>query len=258
MGVFVLGTLGVWRGYIVRAMENGSEQVDAREDIKIERVKDFGATQESSTSTEEVPRVVSSTKDVQEAKETDVLSHKINLDVPFTSQAPEKNWEQPWQDACEEAAVLMLDAYHKKYRLSPLFAKDEMWKMVQWEEQEKGWGRSIEIEKMQELLFWYAGSQSKIITDPTVDEIKKQIAADHPVLVVADGKILPNPHFRSGGPEYHALIIRGYTETEFITNDPGTQFGKNFRYQYDDLMNAIRDWNGGDVKHGKRAVLVLE
>ena len=78
------------------------------------------------------------------------------------------------------------------------------------------------------------------------------------MLVVADGKVLPNPHFRDGGPEYHALIIRGYTNKTFITNDPGTQFGENFEYKYNDLLNAIHDWNGGDVKNGRRVVLVVE
>lgn len=193
------------------------------------------------------------------------LPPSINLAVPFTSQAPEKNWDQPWQDACEEAAVLMLDAYYKEYNVSPLFAKDELWKMVKWEE-ERGWGGSIEIEKIRQVVeeFILGKKQNiailniRILENPTVEDIKRRVASGNPVLVVAEGKTLPNPHFQNGGPVYHALIIRGYTETEFITNDPGTQHGENFRYKYDDLMNSIRDWNGGDVKRGRRVVLVLE
>ncbi|HYE60157.1 MAG TPA: C39 family peptidase [Candidatus Kapabacteria bacterium] len=191
-----------------------------------------------------------------------VLPKEINLPVPFTSQAPEKNWDQPWQDACEEAAILMMDGYYKGYNVSPLFAKDEIIKMVAWEE-EKGWGRSIEIEKIATLFESYlrykeTGRKVRIIENPTVGQIKKYLANKTPVYVVADGKTLPNPHFRNGGPAYHALVIRGYTETEFITNDPGTQFGKNFSYAYDDLMNSIRDWNGGAVKTGRRVILVIE
>ena len=194
-----------------------------------------------------------------------LLPKKLNLSVPFTSQAPEKKWVQPWEDACEEAAVLMLDAYYKGYNLSPLFAKDEMLKMVKWQDA-KGWGYSITLERVKELLTWYSGkrignqahSHVRIVENPTVDDIKQFIAKRVPVYVVAYGKALPNPHFRDGGPNYHALIIRGYTEDKFITNDPGTQFGQNFTYKYDVLMNAIHDWNGGDVKHGPKAVLVIE
>jgi len=99
---------------------------------------------------------------------------------------------------------------------------------------------------------------SRVLENPTVEDIKQQVASGRPVLVVADGKVLPNKYFQNGGPAYHALVVRGYTEDSFITNDPGTQFGENLLYTYDDLMNSIRDWNGGDVKNGKRAVLVFE
>ncbi len=184
----------------------------------------------------------------------------FRLAVPFTSQAPEKNWDQPWQDACEEAAILMVDAYYRGYGLTSLFAKDEILKMLAYEEQ-FGWGGSIEIEKIQQTAdAWMreAGIRSRIIENPTIEELKEYIAKGNPVLAVADGKILPNPHFQNGGPEYHALVILGYTETHFITNDPGTQFGENFIYAYDDLMNALRDWNGGDVPSGRQVVLVFE
>lgn len=190
--------------------------------------------------------------------EVEDLPKEINLPVPFTSQAPEKNWDQPWQDACEEAVVLMFDAYYKEYNISPLFARDEIIKMVDWEES-KGWGLSIEIEKLDELLEYYSFNlQTKVIENPTVEQMKKILAGGDIILVVADGKVLPNPHFRQGGPEYHALIIRGYTDKTFITNDPGTQFGENFEYKYDDLLNAIHDWNGGDVKNGRRVILTIE
>ncbi len=186
------------------------------------------------------------------------------LAVPFTSQAPEGNWEQPWQDACEEAAVLMMDAFYKGYNLSPLFAKDELQKMVNWEGT-KGWGGSIEMDKIKILLddfVWkkseIINQKSKIIENPTIDDMKRFIANNTPVLVVADGKKLPNPNFTNGGPVYHALVIIGYTETVFITNDPGTRNGEKFEYLYADLMNAIGDWNNGTPSEGRKVVLVLE
>jgi len=195
------------------------------------------------------------------------LPNKINLSVPFTSQAPEKDWEQPWQDACEEAGVLMLDAYYKGYGLSPLFSKDEILKMVAWED-ERGWKTSISVEKVSELGEWFLQIQKhentktqkhlRIVENPTVEEIKGFVAGGNPVLVLAYGKDLPNPHFRNDGPEYHALIIRGYDEDEFITNDPGTQFGENFKYKYEDLMNAIHDWNDGRVEEGRKVVIVID
>ena len=39
--------------------------------------------------------------------ETSITTEEINLDIPFTSQAPSLNWDQPYQDFCEEASILM-------------------------------------------------------------------------------------------------------------------------------------------------------
>jgi hypothetical protein len=222
--------------------------------------------EDSNITIEQYNNEVATSSEIKIEEVPEPVPSKINLNVPFTSQAPEKNWEQPWQDACEEAAVLMLDAYYKGYSLSPLFSKDEILKMVEWED-ERGWGTSISSDRVKELGEWFLFTTHDphnttqtvaIVEDPTVEEIKRFVASGDPVLVLAYGKDLPNPHFTNDGPEYHALIIRGYNESEFITNDPGTQFGENFKYKYDDLMNAIHDWNGGNVAEGGSVVLVVQ
>lgn len=185
------------------------------------------------------------------------LPKEINLAVPFTSQAPEFNWSMPWQDACEEATVLMLDAYYKEYGLSPIFSRDEMQKMINWQT-ELSWSSSIPVEKILKLAENFTLKKYRIINNPTITQIKEFIAQGDPVIVVAYGKDLPNPYFTEGGPDYHALVIRGYTEDSFITNDPGTKRGENFTYKYSDLMQAIHDWNDGDVKNGMKVVLVAD
>lgn len=199
----------------------------------------------------------------------DTTPASINLDVPFTSQAPEADWIQPWQDACEEATVIMLHAYYHGYDLSIPFVKKEIVKMVSYQDQ-IGWGYSIDINTLAKVYEWYSANAGqkgtvnqfsgtpRVIENPTVDNIKKFIANGHPVLAVARGKDLPNPYYTGDGPEYHTLIIRGYTKDSFITNDPGTKRGENFVYAYNDLMSALHDWNDGDVIHGTPAILVVK
>lgn len=266
MFLFALGTGFCW--WKVIAMDHEAlgvapvslkELMPVRLPTQLENNETVGATVTSTNNTSaiespEEPRETSTDSQV-------IVPKQLTLAVPFTSQAPEKKWDQPWQDACEEAAALMIDAYYKKYKLSVMFARDEIIKMVAWEEGQ-GWERSIEVEKIQIIFEQYLGLAPKkkvrLIENPTVEQLKRLIAQGKPIYAVADGKVLPNPHFRSGGPEYHALIIKGYNETEFITNDPGTQFGEGLKYQYEDVMMSLRDWNGGDVKDGRRVVLVIE
>src|SRR3989338_8277039 len=44
-------------------------------------------------------------------------SVKKNI-VPFTSQAPEGDWQEPWQNACEEASIVMIQNFYKDERLT--------------------------------------------------------------------------------------------------------------------------------------------
>jgi len=51
------------------------------------------------------------------AEEKSILPESYNLGVPFTSQAPEANWQIPFKEACEEASVLMVDTTTKTRNL---------------------------------------------------------------------------------------------------------------------------------------------
>ena len=57
------------------------------------------------------------------------------------------------------------------------------------------------------------------------------------------GRTLGNPFFTGLGPVYHNLVIRGYDNDRFITNDVGTRHGQNFIYDSNVLMTALHDWH---------------
>jgi hypothetical protein len=56
-----------------------------------------------------------------------------------------------------------------------------------------------------------------------------------------NGQKLGNPYFSGAGPERHMLLVRGYDpiKKQFITNDPGTKRGENYRYSESTIMNSI-------------------
>ena len=249
LGLFATGTFFVWQ----RALSASIAPIVIQQTVE----KPLLIPEEPVGVVEETEVVEEGEEVDEEIKEEDVASvaSSAQLSVPFTSQAPEFNWDQPWQDACEEAAILMIDAYYKDYKLSPVFARDEMLKMIDWET-EQGHGYSIPATVVRDVAKMYGDLDLAVIKNPTVELIKKSIQAGHPVLVLAHGKSLPNPYFSSGGPNYHALVVTGYDEGGFITNDPGTKRGEHFYYKTNGLMPAIHDWNDGNVEQGTPVVLI--
>src|SRR5262245_4045155 len=63
----------------------------------------------------------------------------MNLDVPFASQAPFGDWSQPYQDACEEASIIMVHYYLTGKTLTRELMKEEILKLVEWENQTFGY-----------------------------------------------------------------------------------------------------------------------
>jgi len=189
----------------------------------------------------------------------EVLVASINLDVPFTSQAPTANWEQPFQDACEEASFLMVDYYYQNKELpSPLTVETSLTGMVAWQESIWGGHFNLTVEDLAEFISSNTDYNTEIVEDLTIDKIKKYLNKGQPLIVPANGKRLANPFFKNGGPEYHMLVIKGYAENKIITNDPGTSRGADFIYTYENILYSIADWNKKEslATGPKRALIV--
>lgn len=191
------------------------------------------------------------------------LPASLRLDVPFISQAPKQNWDMPYQEACEEASILMVDAYYSNEETNPSadVADKRILDLIKWEadtygavQVDTGAAQTGEIAQA-----YFDGIKAEAVPFKNADQIKQYLAQGYPVIVPVDGKTIPNPNFRNGGPVYHMLVVKGYTaDGKWITNDPGTRKGESFLYAERDLINSIRDWNGGSVPEAKPMLLVLK
>lgn len=184
----------------------------------------------------------------------------FNLKIPFTPQAPHANWDMPYQEACEEASVLMASWFIKDVQERTSDEVDqEILELVAWEKERFGYYEDTTMEETLTIAREYFGFiDAYIIEHPTIEDIENAIANGYPMLVPAAGKLLDNPYFSGDGPLYHMLVIRGFTDTHFITNDPGTRRGEAFPYEKKHLMSVMHDWNGGDVENGISAVIVVK
>lgn len=190
------------------------------------------------------------------------LPAEINLAVPFVVQAPYAVWDKLHEESCEEAAMIMLDAFYQgKRKISQDEAELAIQKLVQWEKNTFGYFEDTTAEENARILKEYFGlAKARAIYDITVADIKKELALGWPVVVPAAGRLLKNPYFRGAGPVYHMMVIKGYTKDgRFITNEPGTKRGADFTYQFEDLYQAIHDWvPGGKIEEGRKVMIVLE
>lgn len=193
-------------------------------------------------------------------KPTNTLAQEINLDIPFTSQAPHRNWDLPYKEFCEEASVLMAISYVTGQIIPNAdFANEKMLAIKAFEEKRFGYYEDTGVEETAIILReFYKYTKVKIVYNPTITAIKEALISGKAVIIPAAGRQLKNPYYTPPGPLYHMLVIKGYTKDgRFITNDPGTRYGADYIYDEDLLFNAIHDWNGGNVNEGRKVIIVV-
>ena len=193
---------------------------------------------------------------------TTVVPKTFNLDIPFYAQAPDGDWSLPWKEACEEASIIISHYFLAGRSLSKAKFKEEVISMTKLQEDMFGSAIDTTVAQTAELYAEYYGDdfKTKIIDNPTIAQIKSEISKGNAIVAPFAGKKLGNSNFTNGGPRYHMLVIRGYDEKYFYTNDVGTRLGENFPYSYAVIMDALHDLvpeGKGDIATGKKRLLVL-
>ncbi len=183
----------------------------------------------------------------------------VNLLVPFVVQAPGANWEMPYKEACEEASLLMVVGYlQNKNSFSVSEIKLQIDNLVNFQLQSDVFGthKDLTITETAQLANKYYQFNFRLIENIDEEKIINELRMGNPIIVPAAGRNLNNPNFRSPGPLYHMLVIKGYNNGFFITNDPGTKNGQDYLYKTEVLLEAIADWtDNGPI--GKKIGLVL-
>lgn len=192
------------------------------------------------------------------------LPEKLILDVPFISQAPHSNWDDPYQEACEEASMIMVYNYLQGINsISKEEVDKQILDLVAYQNS-IGLTYDINTSEMKEVIKEFYNLESTIITEKSIniESFKNTLNNGYPIIIPAQGQQLNNPNFTNGGPEYHMLVVKGYDDKkqEFITNDPGTRNGENYTYSYDTIMDAIHDWTGNKatVQFGEKRALIFD
>lgn len=183
---------------------------------------------------------------------------EANIDVPFTSQAPNGDWSEPWQNACEETSIYMVSSFYSNDPIKRDQAVLKIKEILKVKNEEIKVSKDESLETISKLIVdldlpWTA----QLVSDPTQEDLKNELVAGRPIIAPVYAPDLKNPHYAFGGPDYHVLVLTGYDDADgvFIVNDPGTKDGEGLRFEYAVFMSAIHDLNSKNFASGKKAVL---
>lgn len=193
------------------------------------------------------------------------LPQKAYISAPFLCQAPRGDWSQPWQDACEEAAIIMAMDHMMSNGGVKASGRGEQDILALVEFQVKKYGGHFDLtaeQAAQLIRDFYKYNDISVRYDVSINDIKSELAAGRLVIAPMAGRMLGNPYYTPPGPAYHYMLFKGYDDRtgEFITNDMGTRRGRNYRYKYQVAYNAIHDWTGSKstIASGRKAVIVIK
>ena len=185
--------------------------------------------------------------------------------VPFISQAPRAQWDDPiFQDGCEEASALMAMNWATGFPLTVTDATEEILQVIAFEKQQpSGYHEDLSIADTAALIrdyFHYSTIEikNKVRAETLIEELEQ----GRIMVAAVNGQLLNNPYFKAPGPLYHMLVVIGYDpkRQEFITNDPGTRHGAHYRYPAATFMAALRDYPTGHhepiIEKAKRVIVV--
>lgn len=167
----------------------------------------------------------------------------VELNVPYVSQAPDGKWIAPWDEACEEASILMVEGYYgDRNSRSTEEVKQTMQRMFAWEEKTFKKKDDTDATETKQLIETHASFGVSIQRDPKLEDILTELRGKRPVMAMVNMlELYRDPSYSFD--TYHVMVIIGFDDKrrEFIVHDPAKRDEK--RYTYDRLLTALHDFN---------------
>lgn len=182
----------------------------------------------------------------------------INLDVQFFPQAPYWKWHEPYDEACEEASVILAKNYIKWITQSKEEFNKELLELAEWEMSVFGDYKHTDVNQTARIIDKFFNiSDYKIIDKPSISDIKYELKEWNIIIAPLYGKGLWNPYYSWDWPDYHFIVIKWYTDKYFITHDVWTSRWEDYVYEIDTIIKNIHDWDDFLIPAWKPRIIVL-
>ncbi len=219
----------------------------APESVRLEDLLEDKTTQSETSKEKDLPKV------------PEELPTSINIELPFYTQAPYSNWDYPWQEACEEASVLLVANVYKGMNLDREAYNIELLRLVDWEMEYFGAYEHTTVAQTVEMIEIQYGLETVVHENPTFEDFQEILASGHLIIAPFAGKYLYNPNFLNGGPIYHMVVVKGYDaeKMQIVTHDVGTRNGADYVYDWSVVEYALHDWDNTDILQGAARIIEI-
>jgi len=254
-----------------RVLELEAELANAYQQDKNQRISQEINRQEEDRKRQEFVELahqasLEKTRKLEEEQRKKILEEQMtplptSVDLPnviFYSQAPNGNWNEPYQNACEEASILLAYYYTQWKRPDKKSYNQDLLNLMAWEQHNLWYHKDTTIEEFLYLIKNFLKHQNAyIVNNPSIQKIKREISKWNIIIAPFRGKELYNPHYSLGGPDYHVMVIKGYTASQFIVHDVWTVRGESWKYNIDVIMSALSNGNKKELHLPWSKIIVM-
>ena len=174
----------------------------------------------------------------------------LHNNVPFTLQAPLRDWSDPRQmDGCEEASIAMAMAWARgdnPYVPEEEFLRDIV-NMSEYERVIFGFYQDTSAQDTARVMKeFYRHDNLFVLEHVTSDDIKLELANNRLVIIPLNVRLTGMPIYHNG-PIRHTILAIGYDDTtnEIIIHDPYYASAKNLRIPAAALDKALWNYSSG-------------
>lgn len=250
---------------VVRITLSPETQASGNTTLQIENIQSESGEIDSFRSIETMLREYQKDLSLKKFYESFIASYDIPSeytipDLPFHPQAPllsKENWEIH-EESCEEAGILLNHYITNGIVFSPekmnadIIAMNEFQKN-QWIPEDKYSKRYNKYflrdltnpEEMYDLLgkkyLWYTDETILMVKNPSITNIEQFVRSNHVLTIpMKYTSELRNKYIRAE-KTFHIMNIVWYTDTQFITLDPGTKNGRYLAYPKNQLFESLQN-----------------
>jgi Peptidase_C39 like family len=184
----------------------------------------------------------------------------VMLNVPFASQIPTGNWNDPRQlDGCEEASIIMAMAWTNGGNVPGEEVERDIINMSEYERAIFGFYQDTSAQDTARLMREFYQYQDVMVRENIgPEDIKQELAANRVVIIPINTRLTGLAMYR-GGTSRHTVVAVGYDDAsdQIIIHDPLYKTGQNIWIPSAALGNALSNYHSGNHLGGNSGTALI-